>query len=316
MNQENNVHVVLGAGQIGPRVAQLLLAQGKKVRLVRQSPAGAAQPGLEWLSGDIRDLSFAKRVGEGAAAIYDCMNPPYHRWHDLLLPIARGGMHAAETSGAPLVALDCLYMYGKSVGAMREESPLLPVSKKGRLRAELADLRLATHAAGRSRVAIGRASDFFGADLPLSSFGDRFYERVLSGKTAECVGDPEMPHSYTYVEDVARGLVTLGQNEAAWGHVWHLPTNPAESTRSLVARLGRALGVDARTARVPKLVIRGLGLFMPFMREVPEMIYQWEQPYVLDDSRFVSTFGWSATPVDDAVAATAHWASARFMKAA
>jgi nucleoside-diphosphate-sugar epimerase len=211
-------------------------------------------------------------------------------------------------SGARLVALDCLYMYGRPTGPLREDTPVAPCSKKGELRARQSELRLAADRRGDVRIAIGRASDFFGADLPYSLFNGRFYERVFAGKAAECLGDPDMPHSYTYADDIARALVTLGDRDEALGQVWHLPTAPAESTRSVVTRLGAALGLDVRVKRLSRLAVRAAGLFSPFMREVAEMTYQWEAPFILDDTRFRRAFGASATPLDESVAATAAWA--------
>ncbi|EYF08805.1 NAD-dependent epimerase/dehydratase family protein [Chondromyces apiculatus] len=306
------LHVVLGAGQVGARVVDLLLAAGHRVRNVRRGKALPARERLEHLSGDITDLAFAEEATRGAAVVYDCMNPAYHEWPTLLLPIARGALHGAAKAGAPLIALDCLYMYGRPSGPMREDTPMAPCSKKGALRVQLSDLRLGAHRKGDVRVAIGRASDFFGPDLPYSSWSDRFYERVLAGKPAECMGDPDQPHAYTYVPDVARALVTLGAEETSLGRVWHLPTPPAESTRALVARLGDALGVKAEVKRVPRLVLRGLGLFSPFMREVVEMTYQWEVPFVVDDSQFRAAFGHGATPVAEAVEETAAWARQKY----
>jgi nucleoside-diphosphate-sugar epimerase len=315
-NEQNGtsapLHVVLGAGQIGSRVAALLLAKGLRVRSVRRSStAGRQQPGLETVSGDMTDLAFAEEATRGAAVVYDCMNPAYHEWPKLLLKLGGGAVHGAANAGAKLVALDCLYMYGRPNGPMTEDSPLQPCSKKGELRVQLGKLRLDADRRGDVRVTIGRASDFFGPAVPLSVWGERFYTRVLAGKAAECMGDPDMPHSYTYAPDVARALVTLGEHDEALGRVWHLPTNPAESTRALAARVGAALAVRADVARVPKLVLRALGVFSPFMREVVEMTYQWELPYVLEDARFRATFGYGATPIDEAVATTAAWARAK-----
>jgi nucleoside-diphosphate-sugar epimerase len=303
------LHVVLGAGQIGSRLAELLLARGHRVRLVKRGAAGAARPNLEWARGDLMELAFAVEATRGAAVVYDCMNPAYHMWPAHLMPMARGALHGAQAAGARLVALDCLYMYGHPDGPMREDSPLRPASKKGALRVELAELRLGADRRGDVRVAIGRASDFFGANLEYSAWSDRFYQRVLAGKPAECVGDPDEKHSYTYAEDVARALVTLGERDEALGSVWHLPTPPAESTRALTERLGRALGLPNITVKhVPRLMLRVGGLFQPVLREMIEMTYQWEMPYVIDDSRFVRTFGQAATPIDVAVAETAAWA--------
>lgn len=311
MNTNQELHVVLGAGQIGPRVAERLLEQGYRVRIVRKSRAGAARANLEWRHGDIRDLAFAEEATRGATVVYDCMNPPYHMWPELLLPIAKGALHGATKAGARLVALDSLYMYGRPTGPMREDTPMNPCSKKGALRAELSEVRMGANARGDVSVTLGRASDFFGPDLPLSYFSERFFDRIQAGKAAECTGDPDMPHAYTYAEDVARALVTLGTHDAAAGQIWHVPTNRAESTRALVARIGAALGLEAKTARIPTFVLRGLGLFSPFMRELVEMTYQWEVPFEVDDSKFVRAFGWSATPVEEAVAATADWARRR-----
>jgi nucleoside-diphosphate-sugar epimerase len=308
MSSPGPLHVILGAGQIGTRLAQLLLDRGVRVRQVRRGPAGPARPGLEWRSGDITDLAFAEEATRGAAVVYDCMNPQYHQWNELLLPMARGALHGAAKARARLVALDCLYMYGRPTGPMTEDSPLVPVSKKGELRVALGALRLDAHRRGDVAVAIGRASDFFGADLPYSGWSDRFYRRVLAGKSAECMGDPDMVHSYTYADDIATALAVLGSRDEAPGRVWHLPTPPAETTRALASRLGRALGIDIEVKRVPKLVLRAAGLFVPFMREVVEMTYQWEVPFVIDDSRFRAAFGVGPTPIETAVAATAAWA--------
>ena len=307
------LHVVLGAGQVGSRLAQLLLARGHRVRLVKRGAPGAARPNLEWAQGDLMDRAFAEAATRGAAVVYDCMNPAYHMWPQQLLQMARGALHGATKASARLVALDCLYMYGRPEGAMREDTAMRPCSKKGQLRVELAELRLGADKRGDVRVAIGRASDFFGADLQYSAWSDRFYQRVLAGKSAECMGDPEQPHSYTYVEDIARALLTLGEREEALGAVWHLPTPPAESTRALTERLGRALGLPHITVkRVPKTLLRVGGLFQPMLREMVEMTYQWEMPYIIDDSRFRRVFGQAPTPVDAAVAEVAAWARKRY----
>lgn len=312
MNSSRPLHVIFGSGQIGTRLARLLSGRGDRVRVVARTPRAPA--GVETLAGDARDLAFAAEAGRGASVVFDTMNPPYHQWKRQLLPIAAGALHAATTAGAKLVALDCLYMYGAPAGPMTEESPLAPVSRKGALRVELAELRLGAHRRGDARVAIGRASDFFGPDLPLSWWSERFFTRVLAGKPAECLGDPDQPHSYTYADDVARGLLALADAGDATG-VWHLPTAPAESTRALAARIGEALGLRVEMSTMSPLLLRAIGVFVPFMGELPEMAYQWQAPFVLDDAKFRARFGFGATPVAEQVAATVAWARERFVRA-
>ncbi len=305
----NDLHVILGSGQIGSLVADELLARGTRVRLVRRGPAGAARRGLEWASGDLSDLRFAEEATRGASVVYDCTSPPYDQWMTLLLPLARGAMHGARAAGARLVALDNLYMYGRTEGPISESTPIAPCSRKGELRARLAEERRVAHERGDLRIATGRASDFFGPGVVRqTTFGDRFFGRIFAGKTAECFGDPNTPHALSYAPDVARGLVTLADHDEALGHVWHLPVGPAESMGQITARLARALQMSIRVARVPRLALRAMSLFLPIAGEVAEMAYQWEIPYLVDDSRARGAFGLEATPLDAVIDATAQWA--------
>jgi len=311
MNDE--LHVVLGSGQVGTLVADELVARGTRVRLVRRGPAGAPRPGLEWASGDLSDHAFAEEATRGAAVVYDCTSPPYDAWTTLLLPLARGAMHGAAKAGARLVALDNLYMYGKTSGPISESSPIAPCSRKGEVRAQLAEERRLRDARGDVRIATGRASDFFGPGVVRqTTFGERFYRRIFAGKAAQCFGDPDAPHALSYTPDVAHALVTLADHDEAFGSVWHLPASPAESMRRVTERLGTALGLSIEVARVPRVVLRAMGLFAPVVGEVAEMAYQWDAPYLLDDSRFRAAFGGTPTPFDRVVAATAAWAAATY----
>jgi nucleoside-diphosphate-sugar epimerase len=307
------LHVVLGSGQIGSLVADELLKRGTAVRLVRRGPPGPAKPGLEWKSGDLSDLAFAEEATRGASVVYDCTSPPYDAWLTLLLPLARGAMHGAKKAGAKLVALDNLYMYGKLDGPIHEGLPAQPCSKKGEVRAKLAEEREASNTRGDLRIATGRASDFFGPGVVRqTTFGDRFFERVFAGKAAECFGNPDAPHTLAYAPDVARALITLADHDEAFGRVWHLPANPAESMRRTTERLAQALGRPIRITKVPRFALHAMGAFQPMAREVAEMAYQWDAPYVVDDARFRKAFGAEVTALDVVMKATAAWATATY----
>ena len=296
-----NLHVVLGAGQIGPLVAEKLVQRGLRVRVVRRSAQATSIPGVESAHVVVRDADAVARGGEGATTVYHCVNPLYHQWPELLLPMTRGIVEGTERAGARLVALDNLYTYGDT-SHMNEQTPVSPRSKKGVLRARAAELMLARGAA------IGRAADFFGPGAALSAiFGERFYQRVLAGKTAECFGDPDLPHSYSYTPDVAAGLVELGLAADARG-VFMLPVNPAESTRAVIQRFGAELGRPIGVTAVPTWLLRGLGLVSPIVREVAEMTYQWKQPFVVDDSAFRARFAVAPSSWTDAVGASVAWA--------
>jgi nucleoside-diphosphate-sugar epimerase len=304
------LHVVLGAGQVGPQVAELLLARGHRVRIARRSSAPSRVAGIETVAVDVRDAASVARAVEGAAVVYSCVNPLYHQWPTMLLPMTRGIVDGVAKAGARLVALDCLYMYGDTTH-MNEQTPVGPVSKKGQLRVESAQYMLDADARGDVRVAIGRAADFFGPETPLAILGENFFGRVLAGKSAQLFGDPDQLHSYSFTPDVAAGLVALGASHDAHG-VWMLPVQPAETSRAVVGRFARALGREIEIATVPTWVARMIGIFQPTMRELAEMTYQWKQPYVLDDAKFRATFGIDPTPWDEAVAQTITWARATY----
>ncbi len=317
METSRELHVVLGAGQIGTLLAQRLLALGHRVRQVRRGPAGAAAAGLEWRSGDLSDAAFAAEAMQGASVAYQCVCPPYHRWPQELPQLVRGTVEGAARSGAKLVVLDNLYAYGRPTGPLDEDSAANPCSKKGELRARLGEEMLAAHRNGDVRLVLGRASDFFGPGVTLAAiFGERYYQRVLAGKAAETFGDASMPHSYSYGPDVAEGLRLLGTRDDALGKVWMLPASVSEPTSVALEHMARALGVRAGTTRVPTFVLRALGLFVPEMAEMVEMVYQWELPYVVSDQRFRSAFGVAATPAARAFDDTAAWALGRWPRRA
>lgn len=311
----SRLHVVLGAGQIGTLLARSLLARGERVRQVRRGKVSASTESHEWLSGDLSDPAFARRAMADAHAVYHCVNAAYHEWPKLLPALQSGILAGARANGSKLVVLDNLYMYGKAAGPMREDTPVRPCSKKGELRARLADELLAAHGRDDVRLAIGRASDFFGPEVTLAAvFGERFYTRVLGGKRGEGLGNPDMPHAYSYGPDVAEGLRVLGAAEDdAFGRVWHLPAAHQGTTRELAYALSAALGGKSELGDVPPWLFRALGLFVPQMREVPEMLYQWESPFLLDDSAFRTRFkSVLPTSIEIAVRDTAAWARERF----
>lgn len=309
-------HVVLGSGQIGSALARALSAKGHDVLAVRRSAPkgdGGAEPGVRVRSGDVSDPAFAADVARGASVLYQVMSPAYHRWGLELPPLTEGVLHAARTSGARLVVLDNLYMFGRRGGApMKEDDPQEPCSKKGVLRKAMAERYLAASARGEIRLAIGRASDFVGPGIVQAHLGERFFTRTFAGQAGECFGPPSMEHAFTYGPDIVEGLVTLGADDRALGRAWHLPTLPARPVEAWVRALSKELGRDLRIREVPGWVASMLGVFSPMVRELAEMRYQWQEPYRLDDTRYRETFGAAPTPFEEQVRATAAWAAATY----
>jgi len=303
------LHVVFGAGQVGRVLAALLAERGVTVRVVsRRRPAGLAER-TDWRAADAADLDAASDAAKGAAVIYQCLNAPYAQWPERFPPLQRGVLAAAERTGALLVSLENLYGYGPTGGRpMTEDLPLAATTVKGRTRAAMTAELLAAAEAGRVRIAIGRASDFFGAGVTGgSTLGERVFGHALAGRRADFIGHPDLPHTYSYVPDIAAGLVTLGTDARAAGQVWHLPGPQTVTTRALLDLVAIQVGHPVGIRSVPKLAVRALGLINPMMRGLAETSYQFDQPFVLDTSRYESVFGTAGTPLAAAVAATVAW---------
>ncbi|MDH3425136.1 MAG: NAD(P)H-binding protein [Acidimicrobiia bacterium] len=305
---ENEVHVVFGTGPVGLATVDLLAAQGHHVRAVNRSGRAEVPAGVEVRGGDATDSAFSVDAAKGAAVVYQCLNPPYTKWPELFPALQAGVLDGAAAAGAKLVAMDNLYMYGPTMGAaITEDVPYAAIGKKGRTRAKMAQDLLEAHRMGKARVAIGRASDYFGPRGLLSAMGERVFYPALAGKKAQVMGDPNQPHTYSYIPDIAKGLVILGERAEADGEAWHLPNAPALTTSQLIEQVYAAAGTEPGLSAMPRFMVSLIGLFNGTVRELKEMLYEFEDPYVVDSAKFQKAFGDHATPLSESIPATVEW---------
>jgi nucleoside-diphosphate-sugar epimerase len=315
-------HVVVGAGVIGGRVAQLLAERGERVVLVSRSGSGPAaggrggsgSAGITRVAADAADAEAMARLAEGAAVVYNCVNPPYHRWPADWPPIAASVLGAAERSGAVLVTLSNLYGYGpasRSLGSagydqshpMTEATPLAATGGKGRVRARVWHEALAAHQAGRVRAAEVRGSDFVGPGA-VSALGERVVRRVRQGKTVSVLGSADRAHTWSFTEDVAGMLVVAGDDPRAWGRAWHVPSNEPRSQRQVIEDFAAAAGSGpVRVSAIPSAAIYAMGLVWPLMRELRETEYQFRYDFIMDSCAARATFCLEPTPWDEIIAA-------------
>jgi hypothetical protein len=221
---------------------------------------------------------------------------------------------AAGRTGARLVVLDSVYMLGRPGGRpLDEDTPLNPCSRKGEIRARAAERLFEAHHRGDVLATTGRASDYYGPRGTRTHLGDYFWPRALRGKKAWVFVNPDAIHTYHYIPDVAAGLFALGCAEAdVYGRPWMLPCAPAAKMRELVARMSSKLGREIKVGGVPPWLVKAMGMFVPLMRDVGEMLYQWEEPFVISDRRFRERFRQQPANVDDAAAATVAWAKQHY----
>ncbi len=309
------LHVVLGAaGGTGAAVVRELVGQGRSVRAVTRrghtAVGDGAQPPASYqdAAADVTNAGQLRRALEGAAVVYHCAQPAYTRWPQEFPAMNRAVVEAAAEAGAKLVFADNLYMYPPGSSPMTEETPATAMTKKGQVRAAMAEELLAAHRDGKVRVAIGRSSDYFGPGGLNSAVGARFLKPVVAGKKTQWFADLDQPHTMSYLPDMARAFVVLGTRPEADGRVWHLPAADALTGRQIIAAAGRAAGTSPQPAVLGMGTLRLAGLFVPLLREFPELWYQWGSPFVMDSSRFQEAFGpFAVTPMEQALADTVAW---------
>lgn len=291
------------------------MGRGKRVRIVKRSSSGVPD-GVELLQGDAKDQKFCVEAARGAFTVYHVMNPPYYAriWAELLPGYTENLIAAAGRNGARLVVLDNVYALGRPQGRPLDEDTLPnPCSRKGEVRARVSERMWEAHRRGDVRVTIARGSDFYGPGGERSHLGDQFWRRVIAGKRGPVLVNPDAIHTYHYIPDVAAGLVTLGlADDDAYGRPWMLPCAPAEPMRALVARFSRALGREIRLMAIPPIALKTLALVVPFLRELDEILYQWKEPFVIDDRRFRERFGQLPEDVERAAMETVEWAKVHY----
>ena len=290
--------VVLGKGPVGSTLAARLQEQGHEVRVLSRS-GGSSTDRVEHRALDASDASALTAAARGADVLYNCANPAsYATWVRDWPPVAAALLDAAEATGAVLVVMGNLYVYGPVDRPMTEDLPLAAPGTKGRVRVAMWEQALARHRAGTVRMTEARASDFVGPRVVAGGYlGERAVPRLLAGKAVQHIASPDQPHSWTSVDDVARTLEVLGADERAWGRAWHVPTAPPVTYREAVQGLCRVAGVaPVRVTQLPHVVLRAAGLFSPMLRELEETRYQFTRPYVLDSRAATATFGLEPTP--------------------
>jgi nucleoside-diphosphate-sugar epimerase len=303
-------NVVFGTGPLGLAVMDILVARGRQVTLVnRAGRVGETVPEeVRLVRGDATDPDQVSNICKDADVVFHCAQPPYHLWPERFPPITQGIMEGVSRTNARLVFADNLYMYGPVEGeTIHEELPYAATGPKGKTRAQMAQMLLNAHQAGQLQVTIGRASDFFGPRVLGSVIGETFFDPALSGKTVNVIGNPDMPHTYTYIRDFARSLVTLSENQEAYGRAWHVPNAPAMTTRHFADLVAREIDQPVKLRPAGRLTMTLLGLFVPELREMKELMYEFEDPFIVNHSDFEATFGNGVTQHQEAISETITW---------
>ena len=309
----SELHVIFGSGPVGQGIAQELAARGKTVRIVNRSGKLANAPtGVQVIAADVWNTDSARAAVNGATHVYQAAQPAYNEWVTKFVPFQNNILNAAADARAKFIVVDNLYMYADTDGKpINEKTPIQPPTRKGQVRAQAAQVVLDAHKAGRIQAVIGRAANFFGPDVLDSTHGERMFGFAVQNKTADVYGNINLPNSATYVTDFAQALVTLGENDNAYGRAWIVPTAKPVTQREFVEMIFAELGQPAKMRPVGKFMLSLFGLFAPPAKEMVEMLYEFEKPYIVDSSDFEKTFSAQPTPLRDSIKQTVAWYKTR-----
>lgn len=312
----SGLHTVLGAGGVIARELSLQLARdGQRIRQVARHPV-AVQPGDELKAADLLDARATADAVAGSAVVYLVAGLPYRAavWQAQWPRVMQNTIDACRRHGARLVFFDNVYAYGQVGGAMTEDTPFNPCSRKGEVRAAIASTLLGAMQRGELQALIARAADFYGPGARLSLLQAVFFARLRAGKAPQWLGNPDLAHTFTFTPDAGRALALLGQSPAAFGQSWHLPTaqtldGAAVTGRSLARTLCAIAGQPARLQVAPPWLLHAMGWFVPVLRENREMMYQYQQDYRFHSGKMEQAFGLQPTPYGEGLLQT--WRSGR-----
>jgi nucleoside-diphosphate-sugar epimerase len=299
--------VIIGAGPVGSGTALRLADAGHHVTVVTRSGSGPGHTLVECVAADASDETHIAKLADRASAIVNCANPPYTHWDRDWPPMAAALLAAAGRTGAGLVTVSNLYGHGPAHHTMRADTPLESIGKKGRIRADMWRQAKVAHDAGRVLAAEVRASDFYGPGVTDASMGSRVVPRVLAGQAVRLMGSLDVPHSFSYMPDVTATVAAVASSAMGWGRPWLVPSitmTQGEMVRAMCA----AAGVDPVKASVfPQWMMATLGTFIPLMRELREVQYQFTSPFIVDAAETTAAFDIHASDVDLAIAQTIAW---------
>jgi len=300
------MHTILGAGgAISNELAKVLIANNQPIKLVSRNPK--SMEGATTFSADLTNSSQSSEAIKGSSIVYLCPGLKYDIkvWNTMWPAIMQNTIEACKTHNAKLIFFDNIYCLGKVNGPMTEESPFLPISKKGLVRAAIANQLLNEIKAGNITALIARSADFYGPGCKTSMFNLLVTDNFAKGKKAQYMVTADLKHSFTYTPDCGRALWLLSQHDEAFNQIWHLPTaHPSLTGKEMINLAAKEFGLPPKFTIMSKGYIRFGGLFNKMVKELVEMLYQNESDYIFDSSKFEKAFGMQATSYQEGVKQT------------
>jgi len=299
------MQTILGSGgAIGNELAKALKNYTTEIRLVSRNPKKVNDTDHPF-PADLTDRNSVFSAVQGSEIVYLTVGLEYKIkvWQSSWPPLMKNIIDACIEYNSKLVFFDNVYMIGgDNVKHITENSPISPTSKKGEVRATLDNLIFDQIEKGKLQAIIARSADFYGDVKERSLLMEMVYKNLSQNKKANWFSNAKVKHSFTYVPDAGKATALLGNTPDAFNQVWNLPTDPNNLTgEEWISLFAREMGKSPKYMVLPKVMVRILGLFIPVMKEFPEMMYQYDREYIFDSTKFGNRFGVKPTPYQEGV---------------
>ncbi|MCI0442606.1 NAD-dependent epimerase/dehydratase family protein [bacterium] len=299
---------ILGAGGvIGDELVKELTRKGTRIRLVARKPRQSSSQ-QEVVSADITNSDQTIQAVAGSEIVFLLIGLKYDIkvWQAMWPSIMANTIEACKRAKAKLIFFDNVYMYGKVNGVMTEETPFHPVSKKGEIRAQIATTLLNEMKARNITAAIARAADFYGPDGRNSVLNILVVDKLSKGQKASWLVNDSVKHSYSFVPDSGKALAVMADSEKTWNQTWHVPTAPNPPTgKEFIQMIADEFRVEPKYRVLNKTMVKLAGLFDSNIRELHEMLYQYQSDYIFDSTKFEKAFNFQPTPYAEGIRITA-----------
>lgn len=295
------MQTILGSGgAIGKELAKALKEYTNEIRLVSRNPQ-KVNSSDELFSANLTVKDEVAKAVEGSEVVYLTAGFSYSakNWKRTWPLVMRNVIDACKTYKAKLVFFDNMYMYDRDfLGAMTEETPIRPTSKKGMVRAEIANMLMHEVEKGNLKALIARSADFYGPGIKNTSvLSETVFNNFSAGKKANWLSSVNFKHAYTYTPDAGKATALLGNSDEAYGQIWHLPTADNSFTgKEWINEIATAMGKKPKYMVLSKTMVRLVGLFIPVMGEMVEMMYQYDRDYVFNSAKFNQKYNFKPTP--------------------
>lgn len=300
------MQTILGSGgAIGVELAKALKEYTNDIRLVSRNPKKVNETD-EVFMADLLNATEVNEAVKGSSIVYVTVGFPYDykTWKECWPVFTQNVIDACIVNNCKLVFFDNIYMYDPNyLNGMNEETPINPPSKKGKIRAQIADMILSKVKEGKLTALIARSADFYGPGIKNTSMlTETVFKPLSAGKKANWMASLNYKHSFTYTPDAGRATALLGNTENAYNQVWHLPTaNNPYTGKEWIEKIAGEMDVKPKIQTATKLIVKILGLFHPLMREMTEMMYQYDRDYVFNSDKFTKHFDFTVTPYSDGI---------------